>query len=426
MMEYIILTVLWVAIENLFLFMLLSAFFPVKRSRAVMGLAYLFYCVLQTVLVSIYPDELHPFIAITTLLLISLYLFDGKWIPKLIICVLGLLVLAIMDTVTVYGATAVLGLSYEEFVSRRLLYSTVATAQKLFILFFGWYLCRFRTIREFHIQSRWMLLALLFPLFSLVFIITLFLQAQNEADLSIGAVLLSGGLAVANIGVQFAIYSLEEATRKDQEAALLRQQIALQGEEYRELENTYRAQRQAAHDFHQHLQTIRALAEGSASGALLDYLDEVQQMDTSRIFIANTGNPVIDAVLNKKNQIAQEKNITLRLQVNDLAAFPLPLDAMVVLLSNLLDNAIEAAEKCAGAKEIECNLLLENTLYISVGNTSQEVTIINGQVATTKADKLNHGYGLATIRGILNQWNAEYAFNYADGWFQFAAEVPIP
>ena len=149
-------------------------------------------------------------------------------------------------------------------------------------------------------------------------------------------------------------------------------------------------------------------------------------MDTSRIFIANTGNPVIDAVLDKKNQIAQEKNVTLRLQVNDLAAFPLPLDAMVVLLSNLLDNAIEAAEKCAGAKEIECNLLLENTLYISVGNTSQEVSIINGQVATTKADNLNHGYGLATIRGILDQWNAEYAFNYSGGWFQFAAEVPIP
>ena len=116
----------------------------------------------------------------------------------------------------------------------------------------------------------------------------------------------------------------------------------------------------------------------------------------------------------------------MQIQVNDLSAFPLPEDATVVLLSNLLDNAIEAAEKCAGTKEIACCLLLEDSLYLSVRNTSPKVAIYNGHIPTTKADKLNHGYGLATIRGILDQWNAEYTFNYAGGWFQFAAEVPRP
>ena len=425
-MEYYILTVLWVAIENLFCFMLLSAFFPVKRSRAVMSLAYLFYCVLQTILVSISPAELHPFIAITALLLISLYLFDGKWIPKLIICVLGLLVLVIMDNVTVYGAMAVLGLSYEEFVFRRLLYSTVITAEKLFVLFLGWYLCRFRAIREFHIQSRWMLLALLFPLFSLVFLITLFLQSQNKADLSIGIVILSAGLALANIGVQFTIYYMEKATRKEQEDLLLRRQMDLQAENILALEKSYRAQRQNVHEFRHHLQTLQTLLEENQISKAQDYLNTLRETQAVRVFSVRSGHSILDVVLNEKYQAAQEKNISMQIQVNDLSALSLPTDALVVLLSNLLDNAIEAAEKCAGSKEIECKLLLEDSLYLSVGNTTQEVNIVNGQIATTKADKLDHGYGLMAVRKILDGWKAEYTFGYKDGWFQFAAEIPIP
>ena len=397
MMEYI-LTILWVAIENLFCLMLLSAFFPAKRSRAVMGLAYLFYCVLQIVLVSISPAELHPFIAITTLLLVSLYLFGGKWIPKLIICVLGLLVLVIMDTVTVYGAMAALGLSYEEFVFRRLLYSTVITAEKLFVLFLGWYLCRFRAIREFHIQSRWMLLALLFPLFSLVFLMTLFLQSQNEADLSIGIVILSAGLALANIGVQFTIYYLEKS---------------------------YRAQRQNVHEFRHHLQTLQTLLEENQISKAQEYLNTLRETQAVRVFSVRSGHSILDVVLNEKYQAAQEKNIAMQIQVNDLSALSLPTDALVVLLSNLLDNAIEAAEQCPDHREIQCTLQLQDSFYLSVRNSSHAVAIVDGQIATTKADKLDHGYGLMAVRKILDGWKAEYTFGYKDGWFQFAAEIPL-
>ena len=424
MMEYI-LTILWVAIENLFCFMLLSAFFPAKRSRAVMGLAYLFYCVSQTVLVSICPAELHPFIAITTLLLISLYLFGGKLIPKLIICVLGLLVLVIMDTVTVYGAMAALGLSYEEFVFRRLLYSTVITAEKLFILFLGWYLCRFRAIREFHIQSRWMLLALLFPLFSLVFLTTLFLQSKNEADLSIGIVILSAGLALANIGVQFTIYYMEKATRKEQEDLLLRRQMDLQAENILALEKSYRAQRQNVHEFRHHLQTLQTLLEENQISKAQEYLNTLRETQAVRVFSVRSGHSILDVVLNEKYQAAQEKNIAMQIQVNDLSALSLPTDALVVLLSNLLDNAIEAAEQCPDHREIQCTLQLQDSFYLSVRNSSHAVAIVDGQIATTKADKLDHGYGLMAVRKILDGWKAEYTFGYKDGWFQFAAEIPL-
>ena len=424
-MEYV-LTVLWTLIDDLTLLLFLSAFLPVKRNRTQIILCYLFFSVVEIAMLLAVPDPAHTIATITILLLISYYLFDGKFSTRLILCVNACLIMVFIEMITVFGFSAALGLSPIEFIFRKLLYAAVITAERLIILLLAFLLWQFSPSQGIRMRGRWLLLALVFPAFSLAFLWILYHQALEQADLSIGTVVVSAGLAVANIGVQFTIFSLEKSTQKEREAALMRQQIALQSESITALEKSYRAQRQSVHEFRHHLQTIRTLLEEKQLSKAQEYLDTLQQTQTVRVFSVNSKNPILDVVLNEKYQAAQEKGIAMRIQVNDLAAFPLPEDATVVLLSNLLDNAIEAAEKCAGAKEIECNLLLENSLYLSVGNTSPKVAIFNGYIVTTKADKLNHGYGLATIRGILDQWNAEYAFNYAGGWFQFAAEIPIP
>ncbi len=365
-------------------------------------------------------------VGITILLLTSYYLFDGKFSTRLILCVNAGLFMAFMDMITVFGFSAALGLSPTEFVFRKLLYSAVITAEHLIILLLAFLLRQFSPSQGGRMRGRWLLLALIFPAFSLAFLWVLCYQALDQADLSIGTVVVSAGLTLANIGVQFAIFSLVKSTQKDREAALMWQQISLQSENITALEKSYRAQRQSVHEFRHHLQTLHTLLEEKQLSKALEYLDTLQQTQTVRVFSVNSKNSILDVVLNEKYQTAQQKGIAMQIQVNDLAAFPLPEDATVVLLSNLLDNAIEAAERCTGTKEIECNLILEDNIYLTVGNTSLEVSIFNGHIVTTKADKLNHGYGLATVRGILDQWNAKYTFKYTDGWFQFAAEVPRP
>ncbi len=424
-MEYV-LTALWALIDDLALLLFLSAFLPVKRNRTQILLGYLFFTAAQIILIIVVPRPLRPISSFIDLLLVSYYLFDGKLSAKLILCVNVLLISAVMDAVAGYGTSAILGLSVEEFTSRRWLFAFVVTSERLFTLLAAYLLKHFSSFEGVRMRGQWLLLALAFPTLSTVFLCMLFFTAPDQPDISVGAVILSIGLALANIGIQFAIFSLERSTQKEREAALMRQQIALQSESITALEKSYRAQRQNVHEFRHHLQALHTLLEEQQFSKAQAYLNSLQQTQTVRVFSVNSKNPILDVVLNEKYQAAQEKGIAMQIQVNDLSAFPLPEDATVVLLSNLLDNAIEAAEKCAGTKEIACCLLLEDSLYLSVRNTSPKVAIYNGHIPTTKADKLNHGYGLATIRGILDQWNAEYTFNYAGGWFQFAAEVPRP
>ena len=71
------------------------------------------------------------------------------------------------------------------------------------------------------------------------------------------------------------------------------------------------------------------------------YIQELQGMQTTRLFLSDSGNTIIDAILNHKSQIAKEHEIDVQIHINNLASIAIGTDILTVLLSNLLDNAIE-------------------------------------------------------------------------------------
>ena len=115
----------------------------------------------------------------------------------------------------------------------------------------------------------------------------------------------------------------------------------------------------------------------------------------------------------------------MQIRVNDLSAVSIPIDALVVLLTNLLDNAIEACQRIDSRKETHCSILCDDTVYISLRNTLPPVRVQDKYIVTTESNKSEHGYGIPAIYYILDQLQAEYAFDYNDGWFQFVAEIPM-
>ncbi|MGN0591627.1 MAG: ATP-binding protein [Christensenellales bacterium] len=137
----------------------------------------------------------------------------------------------------------------------------------------------------------------------------------------------------------------------------------------------------------------------------------------------SSNHPVIDVILNQKYQTARENEIKMQIQVNDLSALTIPTDSLVVVLTNLLDNAIEACRRVNGCREIFCSILYEDGLYISIRNTSEPVEIVEGKAPTTKQNSLSHGFGLLSVTYVLDKLGAEYAFGYDEGWFRFAAEM---
>lgn len=111
--------------------------------------------------------------------------------------------------------------------------------------------------------------------------------------------------------------------------------------------------------------------------------------------------------------------------MNNLSKIPFDAVDMVVLLSNLIDNAIEACQKYQGERIIQITALSDKAFLFSIRNTTLPVKIFNNTIATTKSTPEMHGFGLSNIKYILDKYNGDYTMFYENGWFQFTGELPF-
>ena len=91
---------------------------------------------------------------------------------------------------------------------------------------------------------------------------------------------------------------------------------------------------------------------------------------------------------------------------------------LTVLLSNVLDNAIEACEKC---EKPQLQIIIsdqKNYLSILVSNSiTYSVLETNPELKTTKKDKGFHGLGTVSIRNIVDKYQGMLNYSEKDGLF---------
>ena len=425
-MEYVI-GAIWSSLELLCVSLFNGAFLPkygFTRTRfyAIM-IIWSFACVYPNVPMNQFAKQILTVVIYTIL---SLYIYRGTFFDHLCLVVICYIFIAAIDAIAINGMCFLLGISYNTFVWRKLSYITLTTADKLLAVFLAWILHHFRKKGNLGKQrSKWVQLSILFPTASAVMLAVLFYTAPRDEDVSLSIVVFAGILMIANIAMIYVINSIEKATEQEQDLRMLRQQISIQTENYTALKKNYSVQRKSTHEFERHIQVLRDLLDRKEYETAQDYIRQLQADRTLKVFSIASNNPVIDVVLNQKHQVAQENGIKMRVKVNDLSTVSIKTNKLVVLLSNLLDNAIEACLKIEQNKEIVCCILKEDSVYISIRNTSPPVTIINGEIPTTKQDATEHGYGQQAVKYILDQLEAEYTFAYNDGWFQFVAEILV-
>ena len=335
------------------------------------------------------------------------------------------LVFLAASSLLVFGTCGALGIGFHSFWEQRLLVGVVGGFGFLLTVLIL-LLLRFLELPEV-VQSRGagVLLSILFPVASLL-ILAVSVYAAREIDgIAVGAAVFGFVLLIANGAILYLLRLMAQQAKEEQERALLRQQMEIQTGSILSLEKSYRSQRQATHEFRNQLQTIHDLLARDAKEEALRYVEQLQGMQTVRVFAVNTHHPILDAVLNQKYQAAKEQDMDFQFRVNDLSRLELETDALVVLFSNLLDNAVEGCAPLPEGRMIRCSILLSDSLYISIRNTSLTVVMHGKEIPTTKEPKHEHGFGLVSVRRILEDLGAEYTFHYSNGWFEFVAEIPL-
>lgn len=200
---------------------------------------------------------------------------------------------------------------------------------------------------------------------------------------------------------------------------VLKQNLKLETEHIQSLQESFANQRKLTHDFENQLAVLHSMAErNAAQEEFAEYLDHILSIEFPVVSFVNTHRTVVDIILNQKFSVAQSKSIEFLQKLDDLSSFPLPDDALVIVLTNLIDNAIEACAKIPAPSPRRILLKMQVTpqssyLYIE-NTTAAPVHIHNNQITTTKEDLLSHGYGLKNVYTMLDRHHALYAIDYEE------------
>lgn len=164
-------------------------------------------------------------------------------------------------------------------------------------------------------------------------------------------------------------------------------------------------------------------------GAVQKYVRSLQAAQATCILLVHTHHTALDALLNQKALVTQNRKNDIQFVVNDLSAVKINTVDLSILISNTLDNAIETCEKIPiPDRQIYVQVRLEdNELFFAVRNRSLPVKVVPDRMPlTTKANPSLHGYGLQNVQTILRKYHSLYAMNYTNGWFEFATDLPNP
>ena len=115
-------------------------------------------------------------------------------------------------------------------------------------------------------------------------------------------------------------------------------------------------------------------------------------------------------------------------QLNDLSTIGIEDEDIVVILWNLLSNAIEACEKYSGKKVIKLKFIKErDDIIISVKNTyNGELEIRDGEIQTSKLyDSDEHGIGIKNIIAVIEKYQGSYAIQNDKEEFYFSIMLPV-
>ena len=131
-----------------------------------------------------------------------------------------------------------------------------------------------------------------------------------------------------------------------------------------------------------------------------------------------TGFSSFDFVLNYKKAEIDGKRINFSLDI-DIQQIGIPEDDLMIILGNLLDNAMEAAEKCENKYIKMKSRNINNMLLLIIENSSVEMPQVkNGVFVSNKKNKREHGFGIESVKRIVDEHEGEIHFQYSENYFQ--------
>lgn len=179
------------------------------------------------------------------------------------------------------------------------------------------------------------------------------------------------------------------------------QQLELCERHQQERELSMLQLRDIKHNMKNNLISILAYAENKEYEKMTGFIEEIMGEGGMMIAsISNSGNIVIDSLIGYWYVTAQNKRIIFKTDICIPMIMPFKGADLSLILGNLLENAVEAAEKVEENRYINVKMKFDkNNLLLFVDNSykGKLLKTRDNRLKSTKSDAENHGVGLASV-----------------------------
>lgn len=265
-----------------------------------------------------------------------------------------------------------------------------------------------------------------FTIFSMIAMITTWGE-EVEREQTSALLCISMGMFVMNFLFFYLVQDILRREMQIREDELFRERAQKETEMYRSISENYNIQRRRAHEFKNQIFCIAELAKEGKYQELNHFLKEYEEEFYRSTDMIDTNHVIVNAIINSKYAEGRKKGVVFVFQVNDLTGIPLKDEDIVIILSNLLNNAMEACEKCEQEKIVKFKFVKEKKHLVIATSNHYEIPVkmVKGQYQTTKEEKEMHGFGISNIIAAVEKYRGTYVIETEEQQFKFSIMIPL-
>ena len=259
------------------------------------------------------------------------------------------------------------------------------------------------------------------PLFTVTSMLLMYFCYSGEKKVQSVYLFIAVGLIMINLLVMVLMKDILVKGELLRESALTDQKKESQLAHYRDMQAVYERQGRKMHDYKNQIRTMQVLLKEGDVQAAAGLAERLTESISVEMAAVNTNHPVVNAVLNQKFHAAREQGVSMIFRVGDMSGMRLDGEETVILLSNLLDNAIHECVKVVrkGRKAvINIKLVQEGgKMIFSVKNpVAEKVQVTDGIVLDSNGGM--HGVGLMNVKAVVDKYGGDFAISCDQEKFQ--------
>ncbi len=176
------------------------------------------------------------------------------------------------------------------------------------------------------------------------------------------------------------------------------------------------------HDMRHHIALLQAMASKEHIEDIKEYLQTAESDIDAITPIRFCENETVNLILSSFAAKAKQSEILLTIDAKLPDSHPFSNTELCSLLSNALENAIQASEQITDSNKRIIQLRVfskNNKLCIDIRNHYQTEPVFHQSLPVSKEQ--GHGFGTKSMAYIVEKNGGVYQFSVKDGWFIFQA-----